>query len=49
MRPQKLPLAPGSIARAAEADVVVKASGVGVFDDLLLQGLMDGRGQAACR
>jgi spore maturation protein CgeB len=28
------------IARAAEADVVVKASGVGVFDDLLLQGVM---------
>lgn len=27
------------IARAAEADVVVKASGVGVFDDLLLQGV----------
>jgi spore maturation protein CgeB len=26
------------IARAAEADVVIKASGVGVFDDLLLQG-----------
>lgn len=28
------------IARAAEADVVVKASGVGVFDDLLLEGAM---------
>lgn len=28
------------IARAAEADVVVKASGVGVFDDLLLDGPM---------
>lgn len=28
------------IARAAEADVVVKASGVGVFDDLLLEGVM---------
>jgi spore maturation protein CgeB len=27
------------IARAAEADVVVKASGVGVFDDLLIQGV----------
>jgi spore maturation protein CgeB len=27
------------IARAAEADVVVKASGVGVFDDVLLEGL----------
>jgi spore maturation protein CgeB len=27
------------IARAADADVVVKASGVGVFDDLLLEGL----------
>ncbi len=25
------------IARAAEADVVVKASGVGIFDDLLLK------------
>jgi spore maturation protein CgeB len=30
----------GVIARAAEADVVVKASGVGVFDDLLLEGVM---------
>ncbi|MGE5564798.1 MAG: glycosyltransferase [Parcubacteria group bacterium] len=28
------------IARACEADVVVKASGVGVFDDLLLEGVM---------
>lgn len=28
------------IARAAEADVVVKASGVGVFDDLLLTGVI---------
>jgi spore maturation protein CgeB len=28
------------IARAGEADVVVKASGVGVFDDLLLEGVM---------
>jgi len=28
------------IARAADADVVVKASGVGVFDDLLLDGVM---------
>jgi spore maturation protein CgeB len=28
------------IARAAEADVVVKASGVGVFDDILLPGLI---------
>ena len=27
-------------ARAADADVVVKASGVGVFDDLLLEGVM---------
>jgi spore maturation protein CgeB len=27
------------IARAAEADVVVKASGVGVFDDILLEGV----------
>ncbi len=27
------------IARAADADVVVKASGVGVFDDLLLEGV----------
>lgn len=29
------------VRRAADADVVVKASGVGVFDDLLLQGLVD--------
>ena len=28
------------IGRAAEADVVVKASGVGVFDDVLLEGVM---------
>lgn len=28
------------IARAAEADVVVKASGVGIFDDLLLEGVV---------
>jgi spore maturation protein CgeB len=28
------------IAQASEADVVVKASGVGVFDDLLLEGVM---------
>ena len=28
------------IAKAAEADVVVKASGVGVFDDVLLEGVM---------
>ena len=28
------------IAHAADADVVVKASGVGVFDDLLLEGVM---------
>jgi spore maturation protein CgeB len=28
------------VARAAEADVVVKASGVGVFDDELLEGVM---------
>jgi spore maturation protein CgeB len=28
------------IAKAREADVVVKASGVGVFDDLLLEGVM---------
>ena len=28
------------IAEAAEADVVVKASGVGVFDDLLLEGVI---------
>ena len=28
------------VAEAAEADVVVKASGVGVFDDLLLEGLV---------
>ncbi|HXU99233.1 MAG TPA: glycosyltransferase [Caulobacteraceae bacterium] len=28
------------VARAAGADVVVKASGVGVFDDLLLEGVM---------
>jgi len=30
----------GVIGRAAEADVVVKASGVGVFDDALLDGVM---------
>jgi spore maturation protein CgeB len=29
-----------AVARAAEADVVVKASGVGVFDDLLLEGVI---------
>jgi spore maturation protein CgeB len=29
-----------AVARAAEADVVVKASGVGVFDDFLLEGVM---------
>ena len=29
------------IAEAQKADVVVKASGVGVFDDLLLEGLLD--------
>src|SRR4051812_41120100 len=29
-----------AIGRAAQADVVVKASGVGVFDDLLLTGLV---------
>ncbi len=28
------------IARAVEADIVVKASGVGVFDDLLMEGVM---------
>jgi spore maturation protein CgeB len=28
------------VGKAAEADVVVKASGVGVFDDLLLEGVM---------
>jgi len=28
------------VAQAAQADVVVKASGVGVFDDLLLEGVM---------
>ncbi len=30
----------GVIAEAAKADVVVKASGVGVFDDVLLEGVM---------
>jgi spore maturation protein CgeB len=29
-----------AVARAVEADVVVKASGVGVFDDLLLEGVI---------
>ena len=29
------------LAQARDADVVVKASGVGVFDDLLLQGVLD--------
>ena len=31
----------GALAEAGEADVVVKASGVGVFDDLLLEGVLD--------
>jgi spore maturation protein CgeB len=38
-----------AIARAAEADVVVKASGVGVFDDLLLQGLCEAARSSALR
>ena len=29
------------VSRAADADVVIKASGVGVFDDLLLEGAID--------
>lgn len=37
------------IARAAEADVVVKANGVGVFDDELLNGVMDAAGPHALR
>ncbi|TWA63551.1 spore maturation protein CgeB [Azospirillum baldaniorum] len=37
------------IARAAEADVVVKANGVGVFDDELLDGVMDAAGSHALR
>ncbi|KAA0680671.1 glycosyltransferase [Roseomonas genomospecies 6] len=37
------------IARAAEADVVVKANGVGVFDDELLDGVMDAAGPRALR
>src|SRR3954470_15259632 len=37
------------IARAIQADVVVKASGVGVFDDLLLEGVMAAAGPHAVR
>ncbi|MBP2310619.1 glycosyltransferase [Azospirillum melinis] len=37
------------IARAAEADVVVKANGVGVFDDELLNGVMDAANPRALR
>ncbi len=37
------------IARAADADVVVKANGVGVFDDELLDGVMDAAGADALR
>jgi spore maturation protein CgeB len=35
------PAARAAIAEAAQADIVIKASGVGVFDDELLDGLMD--------
>jgi spore maturation protein CgeB len=38
--PATEPAAREVIAQAAQADVVVKASGVGVFDDLLLEGVM---------
>jgi spore maturation protein CgeB len=38
-----------AIADAAGADVVVKASGVGVFDDLLLEGVMAGARPEAVR
>jgi spore maturation protein CgeB len=37
--PATVEAARSAVAQAAEADVVVKASGVGVFDDLLLDGL----------
>jgi spore maturation protein CgeB len=39
----------GALARAAEADVVVKASGVGVFDDELLAGVTAGARADAVR
>lgn len=38
-----------AIARAAQADVVVKASGVGVFDDALLEGVIAAAGGHALR
>jgi spore maturation protein CgeB len=38
-----------AIARAAEADVVVKASGVGVFDDLLLEGVLGAAAPSAVK
>ncbi|MDX7952028.1 glycosyltransferase [Lichenihabitans sp. Uapishka_5] len=38
--PATIEAARDAMARAAEADVVVKASGVGVFDDELLEGVM---------
>lgn len=37
------------LVRAAEADVIVKASGVGVFDDELLAGIVDGARPDAVR
>lgn len=37
------------VARAAEADIVVKASGVGVFDDMLLSGILAHSSQGALR
>ena len=39
--PATEPAAREAIAQATHADVVIKASGVGVFDDLLLEGVMD--------
>ena len=37
------------LAKAAEADIVVKASGVGVFDDELLNGVLDQAGRHALK
>jgi spore maturation protein CgeB len=37
------------VARAADADIVVKASGVGVFDNELLEGIMDAARAGAIR
>lgn len=47
--PATIEAARGVMAEAAEADVVVKASGVGVFDDVLLEGVMAAARPAAIR